>query len=430
MNEQLTGFIESFCGSKQIDSLNHAKDSIQHQIDSLALKNLPTDALQAKLAQTDSLIRVIGNAHFESARNVLILGQVGIYSFFAVSFLALYVKSAKREIGLLLFFLYFLSAALYALVVFPDDANDDYKVLLSVINSFCLAFSFRYFNIVKEKKWKIFDLENWLVITIVACILTAVISKVLDDKTPDTILSIFIFATLSPILWFQFKARKSPLLGWLSLAVCAMLVFSFQYNYFEVTRAWVPRTTFNLISLVSTSALGTIFLALAFTWVFDEQTRSEEAPADKSGSNKETQTAGQAGVAPSIRQNALKIGINGEGEYIIELTFPEKDVENFEIRERIPVNLFKFLLTYAVSKVEGRPHDQKIYKSYDDFNNAIIQQLRKKLQARGFHQKEIRRDDLFVRKGKTWEIRIPKANIEIIGRDKIFEDDELTGILQ
>lgn len=422
-------------------------------------------------------------------RIFLVYCQIGIYTFMAIALFSVWkhVRNAMQDFGLLLLALFFVFAVLssFLSLALPDyqpdfpkegkplDTTTTTKALLtllgitfSALNSWCLLASFSHFNIVKSSNWKIFESQKWklnsAVIAIIVVVITPILQKLLPAnidylyKAPDVVLSTFMFSVLAFILFRQFKSRNAKRLAYISIAVCFLIITSQIFFLFGIKDSpaddyfFQSRILFNFANLITTAALGTIFLTLAYTWIveeFDIEERSKETQKEEenlaevkrqlASSQAELsnlrQTSPGVSNSESIEKPTLKIGINEENEYFFLLNFPKKEIVNFEFKERKLVNLFKFLLSYAYAKTEGKQHTgvpDFVTYTYENFNNAIIQQLKTKLLAAGFNKKEIKRDDLLISKGRSWELNIPVENVEIVGKEKIFREEDLTNILQ
>ena len=164
--------------------------------------------------------------------------------------------------------------------------------------------------------------NNWLFLSTILSIIVLGFSYSFNDgdkiltsieKIPDVIFSIFIMLILAVILFLQFIDRKSKFLAFLSSLVCISLILT-QYYYFQQEKEGNPiaAVVFNLLSLVLTSALGTIFLSLAFTWVFEEFSIKE----------KETEIIGLRQENVDLKEAQLNMTPSSK----IELTKSEKEV--------------------------------------------------------------------------------------------------------
>jgi DNA-binding CsgD family transcriptional regulator len=242
--------------------------------------------------------------------------QIGVYGFVALSLLGVwffnYRKTQnKSDIGLVLLALFFgtLLFQTYNLVsnweypiteettkkitcvISPSSILDNVnKNILSALNSLCLSLSFCFFNIVKKNGWRIFDFKIWSIVSLFLISTTIVLGHFLGQKSlfwgsfPDVALSILLFTILFYILIKQFLDR-----GGVELVIIAgvvyLLILSSQIYFLnkvsiscsEPIDFFTKKVVFNFWSLIATSALGTLFLALAFTWAHEEYSDKELA---------------------------------------------------------------------------------------------------------------------------------------------------------
>lgn len=242
--------------------------------------------------------------------------QIGVYTFVGLSLLGVwffnYRKTQnKSDIGLVLLALFFgtLLFQTYRLVSdweYPltsatrDKINcviNDTTILenvnkniLSALNSLCLSVSFCYFNIVKKNSWKIFDLKIWPTVSLFLISATIISGHFLGQNShywgafPDVALSILLFSILFFILIRQFLDRGGIELVVIAGIVYLLILFSQIYFLNEVSIScsepieyFTKRVVFNFWSLIAISALGTLFLALAFTWAHEEYAERELA---------------------------------------------------------------------------------------------------------------------------------------------------------
>jgi DNA-binding CsgD family transcriptional regulator len=258
-----------------------------------------------------------GNVNsLQAVRIILVYCQIGIYFFFAISLLSVWSyyfrnKRSFEDLGLVFLSLFFiflivssiiqLSAESYQPDFDPIPAADNtgnglepVKTFLSSLNSFFLFLSFVHFDVIRYRRIRFFSQNQWLLIATILFALNVSASSLLAGKEyskyPDLLNSIILFSTLGFLLFKNFQYRKATELSILSLLVCLLIIINQFYwlnippylkgmNYSDF---FGPRVVFNFTSLVLISALGTIFLSLAFTWVFEEfSTREKETEIDR-----------------------------------------------------------------------------------------------------------------------------------------------------
>ncbi len=395
------------------------------------------------------------------ARKVLILSQIGIFSFFAITLLSLFLiyfskyqevhEKKEKDLGLLLLGLFFTLQVVYAIFVFQNTEPDPItKGVLSILNSGMLLYSIRYFDIVRSKKeilFKLFDQGSWLIISLILPTVALIFSLFIEKTLiylPDVALSILIFLIIAFVLFLQFKERKAVVLSVVSVFACLLIIETQIYLCFnfreieEKTSIQIQNVIFILLSLISLSSIGTIFLTLAFTWVFSEVKKSKNTII--SGSDAES-TVHQAISAhldlknhPPI-ESFLKIGLvnDGNGKYYFEL-FNSKFAKPYATRMSRPTNVYKFLLSLALARKNGVAHTIKIkaagttiYTSAD-FNNILIRDLNDKLTRELFGR--ISKEELLSEVEGNWEISISPENIELLKLEEMKADEQLSDIFQ
>lgn len=395
------------------------------------------------------------------ARKVLIMSQIGIFSFFAITLIALFLiyfskshepkERKEKDLGLLMLGLFFFLQVVSAIFVFTNLKRDPIsKGILSILNSAVLLYSIRYFDIVrnkKEKLFKVFDQGSWLIFSLILPIITLVVTLFIDPKKnylPDATLSIFIFLIIAITLLFQFKERRAIILSAVSVFACLLIIETQIYlhlNYKaidEKSSIQIQNVIFNLLSLISLSSIGTIFLTLAFTWVFSEVKKTDNLTVFESNTQTDNHTT-VLGDTPlqkqPLKKPSLKIGIieHGNGKYFFELTLPKFD-KSFVLRMNHPTNVYKFLLSLAFAKKSGVPHTIRIKASgrsvyYSaDFNNVLLQGLNDKLTRERFER--ISKEELLSEVEGNWEISLPPESIELLKLEEMKADERLSEIFQ
>ncbi|WP_425421784.1 hypothetical protein [Phaeodactylibacter xiamenensis] len=161
------------------------------------------------------------------------------------------------------------------------------KHTLSGLNSFFLLLSFCFFSSVRNLNSKIFEPKVWAIVSLVLFIVAVLAGTFSGSDIPDVAFSTFIFIFLGIILGIQFFNRGSTEMAILAILVCCSIIYMQFYYLTEIAQfdddlstepsltaviqaILLPKATFNFMNLILTSALGTIFLSLAFTWVFEE----------------------------------------------------------------------------------------------------------------------------------------------------------------
>lgn len=387
---------------------------------------------------------------FEATRNVVCLCQIGIYLFFSLSFfsnwLRVQVYKKTKEDAFLLFFLYFLSASIMTIFIFAGKPNNGVIILLSTLNSFCIIYSMRYFDIIDSLDWKIFTNKVWRNLSIVLCGIVAIL-LIIDEISnpeevnnylslyPDVFLSTFIFLALSAILFFQFLGRKNLFMGVISVIVCLIIICS-QYFYateLQMNSTYANRTIFNLMSLVGTSALGTILLSLAISWIYEAYLR-ERTDEFSIQENKITQEQSIGKISldneskgtlieegqKNDKSRKLIIGINDKDEYFFNLNLPDLGYTDLVYCNKDFTNVYKRLLSYGYAKMKEKPHILPINREYSQYNNNFIHELNRIFSIK------LKRDDILNKtRDKKFELKISKENIIIKGEEKILESHEL-----
>jgi len=194
-------------------------------------------------------------------------------------------KEAKTDYGLVFLISgigMWVVLAVFKLLALPDPVEPMPLHTLSMINNAMLFSSIPFFEYSKFLDSSQSIRKNWTAISFVSALLVLVVIYFVKDFITADVLdwgfSTIIFTILGGILLKLFSERYLPALGYLSLVVMNMTIFSQFFVSFskdEVTPGY-PEISNNLRDLgyvvggISFAMMLVILMALAFTWILDE----------------------------------------------------------------------------------------------------------------------------------------------------------------